>query len=172
VASNLARSEFDVARITYGLVTTGIVELRPGEDEDTGAAPATAAQVRSYLERARAALKSGDAEAAVSASRMAIAAAEGSTEARLMLARALTRAGRHDEAAEELKRALLADALNAAVHLEMGYCAASRGDLGEAALTWERYLRLMPAAPDAATIRAAVEAASQLDTILQEHLDG
>ncbi|MBX6331806.1 MAG: DUF4388 domain-containing protein [Gemmatimonadaceae bacterium] len=169
IASSLARSEFDVARIVYGLVTTGIVDLHDGEQPT---APSTAALVVTHLEQARAALRMGEYERAISTARLATAAAEGSTEARLVLARALSGARRHEEAAEELKRALLADALNAAVHLEMGYCAAAAGRFADAVTNWERYLRLAPTAPDAETVRTAVDAARQLDSILQEHLDG
>jgi hypothetical protein len=166
IAGELARSEFDVARIVYGLVTTGIVELRNG----THPAPTPAAPLaRTHLEQARTALRGGNPESAISAARMAIAAAEGSTEARLVLARALAAAKRHDEAAEELKRALVADALDAAVHLEMGYCAAARGDFEEAAASWERYLRLAPTAADATAIREGIAAAGRLHTLLAEH---
>lgn len=168
IAAGLARSEFDVARITYGLVTTGIVVLK---DDGPVAAPSFAEeQGRLYVEQARAALRDGDCDLAVSAARMALAAMESSIEARLILARALTRAGRGEEALEELRRAIQSDALNAAVHLEMGHCAAWRGDFAEAAASWERYLRLAPAAPEAPKVRAAAECAATLRCVLQEHM--
>jgi cytochrome c-type biogenesis protein CcmH/NrfG len=63
-----------------------------------------------------------------------------------------------------------ADALNAAVHLEMGHCAAWRGDFAEAAASWERVLRLAPGAPEASKVRAAAESVATLRCVLQEHM--
>ncbi|HEY7877194.1 MAG TPA: DUF4388 domain-containing protein [Gemmatimonadaceae bacterium] len=169
IATELARSEFDVARIAYGLVTTGVVTLRAGAD-DTAAAPA-ALQAHAHLERARGALRANDCDRAVAESRLAVAGLDGATVARLVLARALTRAGRHDEAQEELRRALQSDALEPAVHLETGCCAAWRGDFAGAVISWERYLRLAPDAGDAAEIRDIAASASHLAMLLRERMD-
>lgn len=169
IASNLARSDFDVARIVFGLLSTGIVEL--GDEAAALSAPAAAAaQAAACVEQARAALRDGDCDRAVSAARMALAASEGSIDARLILARALTRSGRRDEAAAELRRALELDVLNAAVYLELGHCAAWCGELDEAAEHWERYLRLAPDANDAPSVRRAAETAAALRCLLQEHM--
>ena len=169
IASSLARSDFDVARIAFGLLSTGIVELR--KDEAPDAAPArAAAQAAAYVEQAQAALRAGDCDAAVSTARMALAASEQSVAARLVLARALACSRRHEEAASELQAALEADALNANVYLELGHCAAWRGDLESAAEHWERYLRLAPNDAGAQRVRTAVETAAALRCLLQEHM--
>ncbi|HEY9516981.1 MAG TPA: tetratricopeptide repeat protein, partial [Gemmatimonadaceae bacterium] len=119
---------------------------------------------------ARGALREGDSDRAVSAARMALAASDGTTDARVVLARALTCAGRHDEALTELSQALESDTLNAAIYLEMGHCAAWRGDFEQAAVRWEQYLRLAPGAIDAPRVRAAAETAAALRCLLQEHM--
>jgi hypothetical protein len=168
IASNLARSDFDVARIVFGLVSTGIVELF--DDAGAGPAHAAAAQAAAYVEQARAALRSGDCDTAVSVARMALAASEKSIPARLVLARALACSGRHDESAAELRVALETDALDADVHLELGHCAAWRGDFENAAAHWERFLRLAPSDASAPRVRTAVETAAALRCILQEHM--
>lgn len=170
IASGLARSEFDVARIAYGLVTTGVVALRPGEN-GAGAVSAQV-QARAHLERAREALRENACDRAVAEGRLAVAGLEGATTARLLLARALTRAGRPDEAQEELRRALQSDALEPAVHLESGCCAAWRGDFAGAVTSWERYLRLAPDADDAEEIRAATACVTRLAALLRERMDG
>jgi hypothetical protein len=171
VASTLARSEFDVAKIVYGLVTTGVVELHvPEREADGGSAAADAAAP--YLERAANALARGDTEEALADAGRAVALDPQSAETRLVLARVLSRLARHDEAAEELRRALQLDALNATVHLELGYCAAWRGDYLEAAGSWERYLRMAPNAINAPRVRAAADAAIRLRGMLTEHADG
>ena len=168
IAANLARSDFDVARVVFGLLSTGIVELV--EEDAPATAPAiAAARAAAYVEQAKDALRTGDVDAAITASRMAVAASDQCVGARLVLARALACAGRHDEAAAELATALEADALNAEVHLEMGHCAARRGDLANAATHWERYLRLAPNDALAPSVRTAVENAVALRSILQEY---
>ncbi len=167
IATNLARSDFDVARVVFGLLSTGIVELV--EENTPATAPAlAAARAAAYMEQARDALRGGDVDAAITAARMAVAASEQHVGARLMLARALACAGRHEEASAELSAALEADALNAEVHLEMGHCAALRGDLEDAATHWERYLRLAPSGTLVPRVRSAVEKAVALRSILEE----
>jgi len=167
IAANLARSDFDVARVVFGLLSTGIVEL--AEENAPVTAPAVAAaRAAAFVDQARDALRIGDHESAITAARMAVAASDQSVAGRLMLARALACAGRHDEASAELRAALEADALNPEVHLELGNCAARRGDFEGAATHWERYLRLAPEDLFAPRVRDAVDNASRLRRILQE----
>ena len=71
---------------------------------------------------------------------------------------------------EIIREALEADALNADIHLEMGHCAAWRGDLESAAAHWERYLRLAPSDSSAPRVRSAIESAVALRCVLQEHM--
>jgi hypothetical protein len=167
IATHLARSEFEVAKITYGLVMTGVVavHVRELDHENNGAV-----QPRAHLERALAALRDGDVDRAVSAAREAVSLDPTLADARLALARGLARLGRHGEALRELKRATGLDALNADVHRELGFAAAHCGELAEAVGAWERYLRVMPGARDAARIRGALEAAARLREFLAEHV--
>ena len=167
IAAELARSDFDVARIAYGLVTTGVVALR--DTASNGSSAPAAAQA--HLERAREALRANECDRAVAEARLAVAGLDGATVPRLVLARALTRAARHDEAQEELRRVLQADALEPAVHLETGCCAAWRGDYQEALTSWDRYLRLAPDGADAAAVRQAVEAVQRVSGMLAERMD-
>ncbi|HET7563967.1 MAG TPA: DUF4388 domain-containing protein [Gemmatimonadaceae bacterium] len=171
IAAGLGRSEFEVAKIVYGLVTTGVVEIRDPASVRRASEGNGAEEAIHFVQQAKAALRSGALEPALSAARRAVATDPKSAEARLVLGRALARIGRHDEACDELRRALRLDALNADVHRELGYCAARRGEHVEAAGSWERYLRLVPAAPDAVQVRAAAETASRLGTLLQEYDD-
>jgi tetratricopeptide (TPR) repeat protein len=167
IATHLARSEFEVAKITYGLVMTGVVAVHVRElDHDGNGTP----RPRAHLERALQALRDGDIDRAVSAAREAVSLDPTLAEARLALARGLARLGRHGEAMRELKRATGLDALNADVHRELGFAAAHCGELTEAVSSWERYLRVLPAARDAARIRGALEAAARLREFLAEHV--
>ncbi len=169
IASNLARSEFEIARVVYGLATTGVVEIRERPNDGARAVPSL--ESAALLDRAATALKRGELDMAITAARAAVEADALSAEAHLVLARALLQRGQRDDAVSELKRALQLDAGNAAAHLELGFCAAARGDFTEAEACWDRYLRLAPDAGDAERVRAAMETASRLRGYLAEHLN-
>jgi hypothetical protein len=63
IASAIIRSEFDVARTVFGLVATSVVEIRSSRRGNL-TPPDAATQVPAYLDRAFAAIGSGDLHAA------------------------------------------------------------------------------------------------------------
>jgi tetratricopeptide (TPR) repeat protein len=171
IALGLGQSDFDIAKIVYGMVTTGVIELRDPRlvtPNHVGAPE----EARPHVERARTLLQSGNVDASLAASRQAVAADPQFAEARVALARALSKLGRLNDAAEELRRALQLDPLHAETHLEMGYCAAARGDLGEAMAAWERYLRMLPNSGHAPRVREALASASALHGLLTGRVHG
>ena len=121
-----------------------------------------------HLERAHAALRDGHVGEAVRAATAAVAASDGSVEARIVLARAQLKAGHVDDALETVSAALERDALNPALYLLLGACAASRGDLADAVAGWERYQRLAPDASDTSRVRAVADAAVRLRDAMKE----
>ncbi|MBC7789326.1 MAG: DUF4388 domain-containing protein [Anaerolineae bacterium] len=165
IATHLARSEFDVAKVVYGLVCTGIAEVHVAVRGTQ--APIESDDAASHFSRARAALADGKPERALEAARQGVAGNPESGDGRFVLAVALTRVGRHADAAEELRRAVQLDALNPDIHLEMGYSAARRGEFAGAVAAWARYVRMTPAA-DAALVTADMEAAARLGSALRE----
>ncbi|HKG95939.1 MAG TPA: DUF4388 domain-containing protein [Gemmatimonadaceae bacterium] len=169
IASEVRRSEFDVARIAYGLVTTGVIELRAVE-RASGAFAVPIEDARPHVDRSNAELSAGRPEAALSSARQAIVADPASAEARLAAARALLRMGRISDAGDELRRAAQADPLHPQIQRELGYAAARRGDFDAAAASWRHYLAAAPEAPDAERVRAAVAYAAQLQTLIAEHI--
>jgi tetratricopeptide (TPR) repeat protein len=171
IALGLGQSDFDIAKIVYGMVTTGVIDLRDPRlvNPNHAGAPEDA---RPHVERARVLLESGNADGSLAASRQAVAADPQFAEARVSVARALSKLGRLNDAAEELRRALQLDPLHAETHLEMGYCAAARGDLGEAMAAWERYLRMLPNSGDAPRVREALASASALHGLLTGRAHG
>jgi tetratricopeptide (TPR) repeat protein len=174
IATLLAQSEFDVARVAYGLLSTGIVELRngvhPPAAADGVATPETPTTV-APLEAASSALHSGEPLVALAICERITAESPEVADGHLLYARVLNRLGRQDEAARAVARGIEADPLNAELHAESGYCAAWGGDYLDALASWERSLRLNPGSPDAQRIRAARDAASRLRCLLQEHID-
>lgn len=167
LASVLGRSEFDVAKIVYGLVTTGVVELR-APDRVSASVMLPSEDAGLHVARAEEALSKGHLEEALSAARLATAADPKNALAHLAAGRALARLGRHADAADELHRALQADPLDADIHRVLAASAARRGDLREAIGSWESYLRLRPDAHDRGAVRDALAAAERL----REYLDG
>lgn len=168
ISTALGRSEFDIAKITYGLLSTGIVELRYPERVSTGAVlPATDAAP--HVERANVALAAGRLEEALAAARQGIVADPASSGARLAAARALLRLGHLSDAGEELRRAAQADPLSPEIQLELGYAAARKGDFERAVASWEHYLRMTPAAAGSDRVRAALESATRLRNLLEAH---
>jgi len=168
IAGLLARSEFDLAKIAYGLVSTGVVELRHPERVSTGA-KLPVEDARPQVERANAALEAGQVEEALSLARQGIAADPASAAARLVAARALLRLGRVSDSTDELRRAAQLDPVNPDIQLELGYACARRGDLDDAIASWDHFLRTAPADPSADRVRAAAETARRLRNLLEAH---
>jgi Tfp pilus assembly protein PilF len=169
IAGALGRSDFEVAKIAYGLVTTGVVALQPPSCPPRGVEAGAAAGAEA-LERAREFLGCGDFAAALEAGRMAVETQ--GTDARLITARALTKLERFADAAEELRRAVYADPLTARVHLDLGFAAVRMGEFATARASWEHFLRLSPSGSDAARTRSALDALTRLMHLLEAHADG
>ena len=165
IASVLGRSEFDIAKIAYGLVSTGIVELRA-----PARSAAKADDPRPHIHRAREALAAGKSEDALSAALQAVVAAPMNPEARLCAGRALARLGRFTDALEELRRAQKGDPLSALTHLELGFAAAREGEFQEAIESWEQFLELAPGAAEADRVRAALESLGRLRNLIEAHV--
>jgi uncharacterized protein DUF4388/tetratricopeptide repeat protein len=168
IAGFLGRSEFDVAKVVYGLVSTGVLELRdPVHRNGSGA---TAAGPAFDLSAARDALAGGRAEEALTVARAAIGAEPRNADARLMAARALRALRRFGDASEELRQAAEIAPDHPSLHLEQGYAALSRGDFQAAVTSWNRYLESAPpASAEAEAVRAALTSASHLREVLEAH---
>jgi tetratricopeptide (TPR) repeat protein len=168
IAHTLAQSEFDIAKIAYGLVSTGVIELK-NPDRTSGGVRLAAHETQPHVERANALLKAGKLDEALSAARSGIVANPSSAEARLAAARTLGRLGRWTESVEELRRALRLDPLSAEIHRELGFAAVRKGDLTTALASWEQYLRLAPDGAQAAEVRRARDSALQLHSLMEAH---
>ncbi len=170
VARMLARSEFEVARTMFGLVTTGVVGLR---DPGTGrrSRGSSGGDAGALLAAAEARLETGDIEAAKEAAHAAAALNPGEGRVHLLLARAHLRDGRPADAVEEARRAVRLDPLFADAHRWFGLALAAAGRFAEAAeqlAQWER------AGDDSASeaARAEVTAARRAVETLAQLLGG
>ena len=170
IAGALGRSEFEIAKIAYGLVSTGVVDLRAPARPSVTTMTAIGG-VDTALAHARERLASGRNEEALAAARAALGADANSTEARLIASRALTRLARYADAVDELRRTVHADPLTPAVHLDLGFAACRVGDFGNARASWDHFLRLAPLSPDVPRVHAALETLTRLTHLLEAHTD-
>ena len=169
IATALATSDFDVARIAYGLLSTGVIELRERPRVPNADYP-DATPDRNALEGARQALRERRLADALRLATSAVAEAPKSLEARLLLSRVLLEERRDAEAEDELRRAQEIDPSSPLPLLERGRAAVRRGALRDAVDVWQRYLATRQ--PDgngaAETVRHAVTLAAQLDKAIEE----
>jgi hypothetical protein len=168
IAGSLGRSEFEIAKIAYGLVSTGVVELRATERPSQ---PNLAAirGAESAIKHAWNCLAAGKPDEALTAARTALSVDGSSSEAHRVAARALAQLKRHADAVEVLRRAVQADPLTPAVHLDLGFAAVRVGDFGNARASWEHFLRLAPASPDVSRVNAALETLTRMVHLLEAH---
>ena len=171
IAGSLGSSEFDIAKIAYGLVSTGVVVLRPAVRTPLAAQQAVPF-VAPGIAEARDALVGGRYDDALRLAQEALASNAQSTDARLLIARAMSRLARHDEALFELRRAVQADPITPEVHLHLGFAALRVGDFGAARASWDYYLRLAPGSVESGRVRAALEMLARLSQLIEAHDDG
>ena len=168
IAGTLGRAEFDIARVVYGLVTTGVVEVRTPEFTKQ---PLELGRTEPALEQARAALARGAYDEVLTIARAALVQEPANTQARLLVARALTALNRRAEVVDELRRAVRADPLTPEVHLELGFASMHTGDFATARGSFEHYLRLSPNGAEVGRVRAAIEAVTKLMHVLEAHAE-
>ena len=174
IAASLGRSEFDVARVVYGLLATGVLVIEaPAPTPASAAANTEPADPNVALEQAKRFLGDGQAADALRAVQPVIAREPALVEARLIAARALRRLKRFGDAAEELRRALEVAPAHPGLRLEQGFAALSRGDFAAAVANWEQYLERGEAKPtDDEDVRRAVASASYLGSFLEAYTGG
>lgn len=165
VALRLGRSEFDVAKIAFGLLTTEIILVH--EPAPRAVASDAATELATLLNDAREALRDQRGDAALSCAASAVSAAPNDAEARLLLARALFHQDREMEGEEELRRSLELDGRNAHALMEAARLAARRGELGQAIAHWQRVVVASPSSPMADQARDAIAHASRLSAVLE-----
>ena len=167
LAQGLGRSDFDIAKIVYGLATTGVVAFAHGSGAG-GARPAE--DPAPHILRATTALAAGRFDEAIGAARQAVAADPASAEAQLVLGRALLRLERPADACEAFGRAIQADPLATDAYLELGFADAKRGDFARAIEHWSRYLEMAPLSPEAGRVRTAIDSAIRLRSLVEAHV--
>jgi tetratricopeptide (TPR) repeat protein len=141
IASELGRSDFEVAKTLFGLESAGVILLA-----DPGTAPrertAVASDLTGLVAQAEEALGRRNFEAARSAAEQAAGVHPHDPGVHLLLGRIDLAQGRGAEAVEKLRRALRLDPLLVAAHRALGYALVATARFAEAVEQWEQWERL------------------------------
>jgi len=166
LATELGRSDFEVAKTLFGLESAGVIVLvDPGNaNRLRGGAPGggdAGSDLTELVARAERALQAKDLDAARAAAEQAGSMQPHDATIHLLLGRIHLAQGRGSTAAEELKRALRLDPQLAAAHRQLGFALVSMGRFAEAVDSWDQWERLAGRTPEEEAQRADVERARQ-----------
>ncbi|HEY3221831.1 MAG TPA: DUF4388 domain-containing protein [Gemmatimonadales bacterium] len=145
LATELGRSDFEVAKTLFGLESAGVIVLvdpgtaARGRPSAGGGGGGDLAELVAKAERA---LHAQDLDAARAAAEQAGSMQPHDATIHLLLGRIHLAQGHASAAAEELRRALRLDPLLAAAHRQLGFALVSMGRFAEAVASWDHWERL------------------------------
>jgi tetratricopeptide (TPR) repeat protein len=136
LAADLGRSAFDVAKIIFGLVSTGVVQVQNRSSR------IPEMQLKSQVAEIERQLAEGNVDEAHRIAADLESAYPERAELALLCGRTLAAQNRMRAATEAFARAVALDPLAADAHLRLGFTAVQTGDLERAAKSWETWVRL------------------------------
>jgi tetratricopeptide (TPR) repeat protein len=136
LAADLGRSAFDVAKIIYGLVSTGVVQVNSRNSR------IPEMQLKTQITDIERLLAEGKLDEAHRIATDLEASYPERAELAVLSGRTLAAQNRMRAATEAFSRAVSLDPLAAEAHLRLGYTAVQTGDLERAAKAWETFVRL------------------------------
>ena len=141
IASELGRSDFEVAKTLFGLESAGVIVLvDPGTQR--GERTTLAGDLAELVARAEDALAQRDMERARTLAEQAAGVHPHDPSVHLLLGRIALAAGRGNDAVEELRRALRLDPLAVVAYRVLGYALVATGRFAEAVEQWDQWERL------------------------------
>ncbi|MEN8374398.1 MAG: DUF4388 domain-containing protein [Gemmatimonadota bacterium] len=162
VAATVGRGTFAVAKIVYGLIATGVVEIQHAQAEPG------AEQLEAALASAETMLAAGDWRGAEREAQAAAAGHPGRFEPVLLVGRALAAQGRMRAATEAFAQAVGLEPTSADAHFQLGFTAARIGDLQRAGEAWEWFLALGHGDERAPLALRGTEALRALSSVLRD----
>jgi TolA-binding protein len=171
IASELTLSDFAVAKIAFGLISAGVVEIASaGARPAAASAPNAASPAR--LAEVEDALRKRETSRAQKALVQLLRDHPDSADAYLLAGRVSGSLGRWREAYEALIRATQQDPLSSAAHYHLGFAAARVGELSRAEEAWTTFLRLDDSAPRRRkTATSAVKLVAALRKLLETEVE-
>jgi hypothetical protein len=166
LATELGRSDFEVAKTLFGLESAGVIVLMdPGNARRApGGGGGTASAGADFIElvaRVEHALQAKDLDGARATAEQAGSMQPHDPVVHLLLARIHMAQGSASLAAEELRRALRLDPNLAAAHRQLGYALVAIRRFAEAVASWDQWDRVASRSPDEEAQRAQVDRARQ-----------
>jgi tetratricopeptide (TPR) repeat protein len=138
LAADLGRSAFDVAKIVYGLVSTGVLEVT----ERLTRIPEL--ELKGAVGDVETLLMAGRAEEAQKLAAQLETSFPERADLAVLSGRALVAQNRMRAATESFSRAVGLDPLATEAHYLLGFAAIRTGELERATKAWETFLRLAP----------------------------
>jgi len=174
IAGLLGRSEFEVAKIVFGLATSGVITLR---DPQAGRAPDKELGLSEQLAHVAHLLEAGELEAARLEAEALATTFNTEPRVHVLAAEAALSSGRTRDAEAAARRALALEPLLAEGHRIVGDALVAQGRLAEAADWLGRWLSLDQKrggsdTGDREQVTAAIAAARTLDTYLRGRRGG
>jgi tetratricopeptide (TPR) repeat protein len=160
LAADLGRSAFDVAKIIYGLVSTGVVQVNARHSR------IPEMQLKTQMAEIERLLEEGKVDEGHRIATELEAAYPERAELAVLSGRTLAAQNRMRAATEAFSRAVSLDPLAADAHLRLGFSAVQTGDLERAAKAWETYVRLSPNGDPRELVTAGLAAVRSLITVL------
>ena len=164
IAADLGRSSFDVAKIIYGLVSMGVVQIVERRSR------LSERELFLALQEAQRLFDEGDYEAAGKLAADLQSSYPERAELVLLEGRALAAQGRLRAATEAFARAVGLDPFSADAHYHLGFAAVRIGELERAARAWDAFLRLSSNPTRGDTVRQALAAVQALNQVLAREI--
>ena len=162
IATELGRSDFEVAKTLFGLESAGVIVLvDPGTNRRARGGASAAGEVTELVARAERALVAKDLDAARAAAEQASATQPHDATIHLLLGRIHLAQGHASTAADELRRAVRLDPLLPGAHRLLGFALVAMGRFAEAVASWDQWDRLASRSAEEEAHRADVERARQ-----------
>jgi cytochrome c-type biogenesis protein CcmH/NrfG len=161
IAADLGRSSFEVAKVIFGLVSTGVVQVVERH------AAMSQPQVQKAIGEVEQLLKSGNLEEAEKLAAELETSYPDNAELAMLSGRTLVAQGRMRAATEAFARAAGLDPLMADAHYQLGFTAVRTGELDRAAQAWDTYLRLSQNGNQRQLVSQALNHVRSLGQLLQ-----
>ena len=149
LATELGRSDFEVAKTLFGLESAGVIVLVDPGTAKRGR-PSAAGELAELVAKSERALLAKDLDAARAAAEQAGSMQPHDATVHMLLGRIHLAQGHGSAAAEELRRAQRLDPMLTAVHRHLGFALVAMGRFKEAVASWDEWERLARSADEEA----------------------
>ena len=160
LASELGRSDFEVAKTLFGLESAGVIVIMDPGSARRGRAGASA-DLTELVAKAEQALQAKDLDAARAAAEQAGTLQPHDATIHVLLGRVHLAQGNASSAAEQLRRAVRLDPLLPAAYRVLGFALIAMGRFAEALASWDQWDRIASRSADEEAQRPNVERARQ-----------